>query len=207
MGIHGVRMINELKGIKQLELDSPSKKQSIATTRSFMEMISDKEMLRERVETFAFSCAEKLRKQNSCCKVISVFLQTNRFRKDLPEYKNGFSVVLPNPSSSSIVLSKAANAIFEAIYKDGFLYKKAGVIVSDFVSENQRLINIFEEDVENKHLPIMKAMDALNKKYGKNKIRLASLNGKPTYDRKLLSPEYEEFLKHNTLPEANFRFH
>lgn len=207
MGIHGVRMINELKGIKQLELVSPSKKQSIATTRSFMEMISDKEMLRERVETFAFSCAEKLRKQNSCCKVISVFLQTNRFRKDLPEYKNGFSVVLPNPSSSSIVLSKAANAIFEAIYKDGFLYKKAGVMVSDFVPENQRLINIFEEDVENKHLPIMKAMDALNKKYGKNKIRLASLNGKPTYERKLLSPEYEEFLKSNTLPEANFRFH
>ena len=207
MGIHGVRMINELKGIKQLELDSPSKKQSIATTRSFMEMISDKEMLRERVETFAFSCAEKLRKQNSCCKVISVFLQTNRFRKDLPEYKNGFSVVLPNPSSSSIVLSKAANAIFEAIYKDGFLYKKAGVIVSDFVPENQRLINIFEEDVEEKHLPIMKAMDSLNKKYGKNKIRLASQNGKPTYERKLLSPEYEEFLKSNTLPEANFRFH
>ena len=207
MGIHGVRMINELKGIKQLELDSPSKKQSIATTRSFMEMISDKEMLRERVETFAFSCAEKLRKQNSCCKVISVFLQTNRFRKDLPEYKNGFSVVLPNPSSSSIVLSKAANAIFEAIYKDGFLYKKAGVIVSDFVPENQRLINIFEEDVENKHLPIMKAMDSLNKKYGKNKRRLASQIGKPTYERKLLSPEYEEFLKSNTLPEANFRFH
>ena len=207
MGIHGVRMINELKGIKQLELEQPSPKQSIATTRSFMEMISDKEMLRERVETFAFSCAEKLRKQNSCCKVISVFLQTNRFRKDLPEYKNGFSVVLPNPSSSSIVLSKAANAIFEAIYKDGFLYKKAGVMVSDFVPENQRLINIFEEDVENKHLPIMKAMDALNKKYGKNKIRLASQNGKPTYERKLLSKEYEEFLKSNTLPEANFRFH
>ena len=50
-------------------------------------------------------------------------------------------------------------------------------MVSDFVPENQRLINIFEEDVENKHLPIMKAMDSLNKKYGKNKIRLASQNG------------------------------
>ena len=207
MGIHGVRMINELKGVPQLVLEEASAKKSIATTRSFMDMITEKEQLRERVETFAFSCAEKLRKQNSCCKVISVFLQTNRFRKDLPEYKNGFSVVLPNPSSSSIVLSKAANAIFEAIYKDGFLYKKAGVMVSDFVPENQRLINIFEEDVENKHLPIMKAMDALNKKYGKNKIRLASQNGKPTYERKLLSPEYEEFLKSNTLPEANFRFH
>ena len=207
MGINGIRMVNELKGVKQLELDSPSKKQSIATTRSFMEMISDKEILRERVETFAFSCAEKLRKQNSCCKIITVFLRTNRFRKDLPEYKNGFSVVLPNPSSSSIVLAKAANAIFEAIFKDGFQYKKAGVIVSDFVPEDERLINLFEKDVEEKHLPIMKTMDFLNKKYGKDKIRLASQNGKPTYERKLLSKEYEEFLKHNTLPEANFRFH
>ena len=144
MGIHGVRMINELKGIKQLELDSPSKKIHCNYQKLYGDDF-DKEMLRERVETFAFSCAEKLRKQNSCCKVISVFLQTNRFRKDLPEYKNGFSVVLPNPSSSSIVLSKAANAIFEAIYKDGFLYKKAGVMVSDFVPENQRLINILKK--------------------------------------------------------------
>lgn len=207
LGIHGIRMINELKGIKQLELSSPSKKQSIATTRSFMEMISEKEILRERVETFAFSCAEKLRKQGSCCKMITVFLRTNRFRKDLPEYKSGLSLVLPNPSSSSIVLAKATNDIFEKIYKDGFQYKKAGVIVSDFVPEDQRLINLFEIDLEEKHLPIMKAMDFLNKKFGKDKIRLASQNGKSTYERKLLSQEYEKFLKSNTLPEANFRFH
>ncbi len=207
MGIHGTRMINELKGIQQLDLETPAKKQSIATTRSFMEMIAEKEKLRERIETFAFSCAEKLRKQNSCCRVITVFIHTNRFRKELGEYKNGLSVVLPNPSNSSIVLAKAANSIFEAIYKEGFHYKKAGVIVSDFVPENERLINLFEKDLETKHLPIMKAMDTLNKKYGKDKIRLASQNGKPTYERKLLSPEYEEFLKNNTLPEASFRFH
>ena len=207
MGINGVRMLNELKGIKQLELDTPAKKQSIATTRSFMDMISEKEILRERIETFSFSCAEKLRKQASCCKMITVFVRTNRFRKDLPEYRNGLSLVLPNPSSSSIVLAKAANVIFDAIYKEGFHYKKAGVIVSDFVLEDERLINLFEKDVEEKHLPIMKTMDFLNKKYGKDKIRLASQNGKPTYERKLLSAEYEEFLKHNTLPEANFRFH
>ena len=83
MGIHGVRMINELKGIPQLVLDEASAKKSIATTRSFMEMITEKEQLRERIETFAFSCAEKLRKQNSCCKMITVFVHTNRFRKEL----------------------------------------------------------------------------------------------------------------------------
>lgn len=207
MGIHGIRMINELKGVPQLELDSPSKKKTIATTRSFMEMITDKEQLRERIETFSFSCAEKLRKQNSCCKMITVFVRTNRFRKDLGEYRNGVSIVLSNPSSSSIVLAKAANKAFEAIFREGFYYKKAGVIVSDFVPEDQRQINLFEKDLEAKHLPVMKTMDSLNRKYGKDKIRLASQNGKPTYERKQLSAEYEEFLKSNTLPEANFRFH
>lgn len=207
MGIHGVRTINELKGFPQLELDAPSSKKSIMVSRSFMQMITKKEELAERVETFAIYCAEKLRKQNSCCKVLSVFVQTNRFRKELGEYKNGFSVVLPNPSSSSIVLAKYANSIFEAIYKDGFHYKKAGVMVSDFVPDNERLINLFEKDVDDKHIPIMKTIDKLNKKYGKDKIRLGGMSGENTYGRAALTPEYEEFLKNNILPEANYRFH
>lgn len=207
MGIHGVRMINELKGFPQLELDAPSSKKSIMVSRSFMQMITKKEELAERVETFAIYCAEKLRKQNSCCKVLSVFVQTNRFRKELGEYKNGYSIILPNPSSSSIVLAKYANSIFEAIYKDGFHYKKAGVMVSDFVPDNERLINLFEKDVDDKHIPIMKTIDKLNKKYGKDKIRLGGMSGENTYSRAALTPEYEEFLKNNILPEANYRFH
>ncbi|WP_312766580.1 SOS mutagenesis and repair protein UmuC [Epilithonimonas sp.] len=207
MGIQGVRMINELKGIPQLELDSPSAKKSIVVSRSFMKMVTNKEEIAERIETFAIYCAEKLRKQNSCCKVISVFIQTNRFRKELGEYKDGFSIVLPNPSSSSIVLAKYANSIFKAIYKEGFYYKKAGVMVSSFVPDNERLINLFEEDIDSKHIPIMKAIDKLNSKYGKDKIRLGTMSGKNTYGRATLSPEYEEFLKNNILPEANYRFH
>ncbi|MDP9956507.1 DNA polymerase V [Epilithonimonas hungarica] len=206
MGIQGVRMINELRGIPQLELDKASPKRSIMVSRSFMQMISTKEELAERIETFAIYCAEKLRKQNSCCKVISVFIQTNRFRKELGEYKNGFSIILPNPSSSSIVLAKYANSIFEAIYKHEFQYKRAGVMVSDFVPDNERQISLFEKDIDDKHIPIMKAIDKLNSKYGKDKIRLGGMSGKNTYGRATLSPEYEEFLKNNILPEANYRF-
>ncbi|MPT31532.1 MAG: SOS mutagenesis and repair protein UmuC, partial [Chryseobacterium sp.] len=191
MGIQGVRMINELRGIPQLELDKASPKRSIMVSRSFMQMISTKEELAERIETFAIYCAEKLRKQNSCCKVISVFIQTNRFRKELGEYKNGFSIILPNPSSSSIVLAKYANSIFEAIYKHGFQYKRAGVMVSDFVPDNERQISLFEKDIDDKHIPIMKAIDKLNSKYGKDKIRLGGMSGKNTYGRATLSPEYE----------------
>lgn len=208
MGIHGVRMMRELQGIPQLPLEEPSiAKQSIATTRSFIEMIAEKEQLRERIKTFSFVCAEKLRKQNSCCKRITVFIQTNRFHKTSGVYNGVLSYTFPNASSSSVTISKAADILFEALYKEGFRYKKAGVIVTDLIPDNERLINLFEKDIEQKHIPVMKAMDFLNRKYGKDKIRLASQSGKPTYERKNLPPEYEEFLKSNTLPEASFRFH
>lgn len=207
MGIHGIRMINELKGIRQLELDSPSPKKSIAVTRSFMEMLTKKEDVRERVETFGMYCSERLRKQNTCCKMVTVFVQTNRFRKDLPEYRNAATRVLPNPTNSSIIIGRVVHELFETIFKEGFHYKKAGVIVNDFVPESERLINLFEEDAQNQHLPVMKAMDAMNKKYGKDKVRLGSMSGKNTFGRTQLSPEYEDFLKNNTLTEANFRFH
>lgn len=207
MGIHGVRMVNELKGIRQLELDAPSPKKSIAVTRSFMEMLTKKEDVRERVETFGMYCSERLRKQNTCCKMVTVFVQTNRFRKDLPEYRNAATRILPNPTNSSILIGRVVNELFEDIFKEGFHYKKAGVIVNDFVPEDQRLINLFEEDTQNLHLPVMKAMDAMNRKYGKDKVRLGSMSGENTFGRKQMSPEYEAFLKNNTLKEANFRFH
>nr|WP_315031997.1 DUF4113 domain-containing protein [uncultured Chryseobacterium sp.] len=207
MGIHGVRMIHELKGIRQLELDAPSPKKSIAVTRSFMEMLTKKEDVRERVETFGMYCSERLRKQNTCCKIITVFVQTNRFRKDLPEYKNAVSRVLSNPTNSSILIGRVVNELFEDIYKEGFHYKRAGVMVNDFVPEDQRQIGLFEEDTQNQHLPVMKAMDAMNRKYGKDKVRLGSMSGENTFGRARLSPEYEAFLKNNILPEANFRFH
>ncbi|SIQ15276.1 DNA polymerase V [Chryseobacterium sp. RU37D] len=207
MGIHGVRMVNELKGIRQLELDAPSPKKSIAVTRSFMEMLTKKEDVRERVETFGMYCSERLRRQNTCCKMVTVFVQTNRFRKDLPEYRNAVTKILPNPTNSSILIGRVVNELFDQIFKEGFHYKKAGVIVNDFVPEDQRLINLFEEDIQNLHLPVMKAMDAMNKKFGKDKVRLGSMSGENTFGRKRLSPEYEAFLKKNTLKEANFRFH
>lgn len=207
MGIHGVRMINELKGIRQLELDAPSPKKSIAVTRSFMQMLTKKEEVRERVETFGMYCSERLRKQNTCCKMITVFVQTNRFRKDLPEYKNAMTRILSNPTNSSILIGRVVNELFEAIYREGFHYKRAGVMVNDFVPEDQRQISLFEEDIQNQHLPVMKAMDAMNRKFGKDKVRLGSMSGENTFGRAKLSPEYEAFLKKNILPEANFRFH
>lgn len=200
--VHGARAREQ-----QLELDDPAKKKSIATTRSFMEMISEPEELAERIKTFAFICAEKLRRQSSCCREITVFIKTNRFRPELGVYQNGRTLRLNNPTNSAITLAKAAGEIFSEIFAEGFMYKKAGVIVSDFVPENERITSLFEQDWEEVHRPVMKAMDRMNNKYGKQKVRLGSQSGKSPYNRKIFSEEYENFLKNNTLNEAAYRFH
>lgn len=207
MGVHGIRMINELKGIPYLGFQSPESKKSIATTRSFMEMVVNKAELRERVETFAMYCAEKLRLQHTCCKTITVFVQTNRFRTDLPAYERAASASFSNPTNSTIIICREASKLFEDIFAEGFYYKKAGVIVSDMVPEDQRITSLFEEDLQSRHLPVMRVMDRLNQKYGKDKIRIGSTSGKNIYGREKLSEEYQKLLNNNTLEQSSYRFH
>ena len=71
--------------------------------------------------------------------------------------------------------------MFEALYKEGFRYKKAGVIVTDLIPDNERPINLFEKDIEQKHIPVMNVMDFLNRKYGKTKsVWLPKAENPPT---------------------------
>lgn len=108
MGILGTRMFKELKGEPQYELTIPKSKKGIATTRTFDKMTDDLENLKERVSTFSFKCAEKLRGQGSCCNHVTVFLTTNYFREDLRQYNNSITITLPNPSNSAIEINKYA---------------------------------------------------------------------------------------------------
>ncbi|MGM5630947.1 Y-family DNA polymerase [Apibacter raozihei] len=192
MGIIGIRMINELKGIPQLELSPPSKKKTIATTRTFDIMTEDLAPLKERVTTFAVKCSERLRKQQSCCNYITVFLHTNFFRGDHTQYHPSYTITLPNPHNSAIELSKYAQKALDVIYKKGYLYKKAGVIVSGLIPEQTRQISLFDEDNYMKHAPLMETIDKINKKLHCDKIKLASQDIKRTWKMKqnLLSQHY-----------------
>ncbi|WP_313360495.1 DUF4113 domain-containing protein, partial [Empedobacter sp.] len=171
--IVGLRLKKDLLGEAVLDLEAISAKKSIATTRSFEEYTNDFEYVKERVATFAVSCAEKLRKQNSSCNLVTVFIQTNNFDRNKPQYYRTISVHLPYESNSSITLSKFAIKAFEQIYKDGYEYKKAGVVVSGIVSSDQKQLSLFEEENPN-HPDLMKVIDLLNKKFGAAKIKLAS---------------------------------
>jgi DNA polymerase V len=189
--IVGIRLKSELLGKPCLDLEEVKAKKNIATTRSFEHMIEDLIPLKERVSTFAVSCAEKLRKQRSCCKSLMVFVHTNGFRKDLPQHFKNIVIKLPFPTNSSIEISAYANKALEMIYRRGFSYKKAGVIIMDFIPENEVQLSLFE-NAHPKHLSLMKAIDTINGKFGQQKIRLAIQDQKRVWKMKQekLSPQY-----------------
>ena len=173
MAVVGLRLKEELNGNSVLQLDEIKPKKNIATTRSFETNYTKLEQIKERVSTFAVTCAEKLRKQKSCCNSIMVFVHTNGHRADLPQYSKNIVIKLPYASNSSIILSEYAVKGLQHIFKESYQYKKAGVIVMDFTPENNYQSSLFENQ-NPKHSKLMAAMDKTNKNIGSKKIKLAS---------------------------------
>jgi len=191
MSVVGLRLKHDLQGIPTLKMEDVQLKQSIATTRSFHRNYTELKDLKERVTTFAVSCAEKLRSQRSCCNAIMVFVHTNGHRQDLPQYSRNIVVKLPFATNSSLELAGFATQALEKIFRQGYHYKKAGVVVMDFTPENERQLKLFD-DSNVKHIPLMKAMDKLNARYGQQKIKLASQDLRRVWKMKQekLSPRY-----------------
>lgn len=191
LSVVGLRLKHELEGKSTLSLEIVQNKKAIATTRSFDRMFTDIDDIKERVSTFAVSCAEKLRKQQSCCNVLMVFLHTNGFRKDLPQYGKNIIIRTHYPTNSSIDLIRYAVQGLEQIYKEGYHYKKAGVIVMGITPENTKQFTLFTAE-NPKHLPLMKTIDSLNKGIGQNKVKFASQDLGRTWKMKQekLSPRY-----------------
>jgi len=167
-----LRLKLDLSGLETLKLETIKPKKNIATTRSFEKLYTDFDDLKERVATFAVVCAEKLRRQGAVCNTILVFINTNYFRKDMPQYSKSIVVNLPFSTNSSIELVKFSLQGLSKIYKQGYSYKKAGVIVMDFVPESTIQQCLFEQP-NPKHSPLMKVMDKLNKNIGRHKVKLA----------------------------------
>lgn len=191
MAVVGLRLKHDLQGIPTLDLEETQIKKNIATTRSFETNYTEFDQLAERVSTFASSCAEKLRKQNSCCNSLMVFIHTNGHRTDLPQYSRNIVIKLPFATNSSIELARFAKLALKQIFKSGYAYKKAGVIVQDFTQADQIQQSLFENRDE-RHISLMNAVDKMNTLFGQQKIRLASQDSKRVWKmrQEKLSPRY-----------------
>jgi len=173
MAVVGLRLKHELEGKPTLDLEMPKNKKMIATTRSFEKPMVKLEDIAERVATFTASCSEKLRRQKSHCNMIMVFVHTNYFRKDQPQYSRNIVINTDFPTNSTIELNKYAQIALKSIFKEGYHYKKAGVIVMGLTPNNETQLSLFSTS-NPKHQPLMSVVDKLNKSFGRNKIKFAN---------------------------------
>lgn len=174
MTVVGERTWLELQGEPCITSDSVVEKQQICTSRSFGEMITSFDSLRESVANFASACAAKLRRQNSLAQGLIVFAYTNRHREDLQQYFPSKVVSFSFATSDTIEIVKLANHALESIYKDGYEYKKAGVILTHIIPETEYMQDLFDPRDREKQKRISDMVDSINKKNGNNSIKLAA---------------------------------
>ncbi len=191
MSVVGLRLKKELEGVSTLDLELVKSKKNIATTRSFEKMYTDFNQVKERVSTFAISCAEKLRKQNSHCNMLLVFVQTNFHRRDLQQYSKSMVIKTPYPTNSSIDLVKIATMGLKEIFKEGYQYKKAGVLVMGLTPKNIKQYTLFTQE-NPKHEALMETVDRLNNSIGQNKVKFGGqdLGRQWKMNQEQLSPRY-----------------
>ena len=174
--INILRTWQELNGEDVVPNEELTKKKSICTSRSFNGMIADLDTLNTHVSNYASRCAEKLRKQGTVATVVGVFLSTNPFREDLPQCWRYEEKRLVTPSSSTIHIVKAAKEVLKGIYHQGYLYKRAGVIVLGITPDSPLQQDLFDLDAEHiqKFRQLDKVVDRINKRYGTETIVIGS---------------------------------
>ena len=174
--INIVRTWQELNGEDVVPNEELAKKKSICTSRSFNGMITDLDSLRTHVSNYAARCAEKLRMQKTVASSVGVFLNTNAFREDLAQYWNFQEQRLITPSCATITIVQAATQVLQNIYREGYQYKKAGVIVMGIGPDSPILQDLFDINAEQfqKMKRLDQVVDRINRMHGSETIVLGA---------------------------------
>ncbi|GKT12714.1 MAG: DNA polymerase V [Thiomicrorhabdus sp.] len=196
------RIVLELNGQACLKLedhlikDAPNKQQ-ILSSRSFGQLIEEFDEMRQAVTSYTAVAAEKLRKQQSLCKTLTVAITTPPFRENIQQYSNQISVPLIYPTDNTLLLSKIAIHALKQIWQPKFQYLKASITLSQLSERGALQIDLFAPNPQFSGSPksdkLMQVLDQINKKLGKGAIQVASSGLEhPTWqmNRNLMSPRY-----------------
>jgi DNA polymerase V len=171
------KIIAELNGVSCIDLEQVAPpKQNIASTRSFGIPVTSIESLMESVTLYTSRAAEKARAQHTHANSISVFIQTSPFAQH-PYYGGSLTVALPSPSNDTRLLVKTAIWIVKRLYKPGYVYQKAGVLLNDLVPDEGRQRDLFFDTSETnitQSAKVMAVLDAINQRYGRQTLKLGS---------------------------------
>ncbi len=183
----GLRVLLELNGIPCIDMEFEEKtKKSISTSRSFGKDLTDFKDLKEAISSFITIASEKLRKGRQLSSIISVFLMSNPFKKGEKYFKIS-SYYFPRPTANTSEMIEAGIQELKKIYKSGILYKKAGVILQGLIPEEEGQFFFFDSIYKgSKDEILMKAIDNINKKFGRETIKPLSCGiSKPFQMRQL----------------------
>lgn len=176
LGITGLRTVLELRGTPCLTLESsPSPKQGITTSRSFGTPVESLDDLKEAVADYVSRAAEKLRSEGSAANVLTVFLMTNPFGKD-PQYHNSISIRFPVPTDSTPEFLSSALTGTESIFRKGYRYHKAGVMLSGLLPRGQVQADLWEQGESGRGSKerLMRALDVVNARMGAGTVSFAA---------------------------------
>lgn len=171
MTVTGERTWKELRGISCIDMESaPPAKKQICTSRSFGKMVEDIDTMSEAIATHASTCAKKLRQQKSYAMSLLVFIHTNNFRENQPQYWKNTIVQLPIPTSDTLEIVEYALSGLKTIFMEGYQYKKAGVIITEITTNAQ--LGLFDSIDRDKRERLMQVVDKINGKH-QHHVKLA----------------------------------
>ena len=174
MSVNGLKTITELRGISCIPLEEYSMtRKSCCTTRSFGKLLTNLDDIEQAVTTFARRAAERIRSESLAASCVSVFVRTNPFDKKSAYYSNGASRTLSHPTHDSITIIETSLLLTKRIFKNNYQYKKAGVLLSGLCDKSEIQETLFEKNY-NQNSDLMSAVDAINYRYGRDTLQMAS---------------------------------
>jgi DNA polymerase V len=183
LGVVGERIARELNGISCLALEEiPAAKKGIASAKSFGRPVESLVELEEALSTYTARAAEKLRTGRLLATHLQVFVATNRFSKQQPQYQAGAQTRLAVPSNHTPDLITPALELLRGIFRPGHLYKKTGIFLTDLIGEHEWQPDLFENIAGGaRNRRIDGVVDGLNRKLGRNAIRYAAMGMNPKW--------------------------
>ena len=178
-GVVVARIVEELNGTccLALEEDTPPRQQ-IRSSRSFGKTVQELEPLKDAAATFASIASEKLRRQGSLAGAMHVFVTTNPFKPDAAQYANGQTLKLPQPTDDSLALARIAVALMGRLYRPGFEYKKAGVMLMDLTDKATAQRGLFDDNEQGARATrLNQLLDGANGRFGKGALSLGRTFG------------------------------
>ena len=170
----GERLVRELRGMSCLDLEEVMAKKNITSSKSFGRLVTEKKELMNAVANYTTRACHKLRLQKSKAQGIYVYLRTNPFRHQDPQYNNGITYGFIEPSDDTTFIIQAARKCLGEIYSKGYKYHKAGIILLDIVPATYKQMEMFDTEETQARSQLMKTIDTMNATMGQDTIRFAA---------------------------------